>query len=146
MSNETNFSMSGMTELLQTLNDLPAHLEQKILDNYLKAASNKYVITSIKSGLPYSVKTEVGIKVSKDKLKSMAFITGPTTDSFWIRFADKGTVKRTTSKGANRGQIIGKFRIPSLVNSQVQPIIDSAVTEIGEEIATFIKKNNKKTK
>jgi hypothetical protein len=147
MSNESqSFEMKGMNEIVKALNDLPAHLEQQILQNYLKSASNKYVVDPMKAGLPYSIRTESSIKVNKDKKQYLAFVTGPTTKAFWIRFVEKGTIQRTTKSGANRGQLIGKFRIPSIVDAQIQPIIDSAHKEIGQEIETFINKNKPNTK
>ena len=130
-----------MSEILKALNELPAHLEQQILQNYLRTASNKYAVEPMKAGLPYSVKTESSIKVSKDKKQYLALVSGPTTKSFWIRFPEKGTVKRTNKNGANRGSLVGKFRIPSIVNSQIQPIIDNAHKDIGKEIDTFLNKN-----
>lgn len=141
MSDEKNFEMKGLSEVLRALNDLPAHLEQEILQKYLRAASNKYVVDPLKSGLPYSVKTESNIKVNKDKKQYLALVSGPTTKSFWIRFPERGTVKRTTKKGANRGSLVGKFRIPTIVDSQIQSIIDNAHKEIGQEIDTFLNKN-----
>ena len=138
--------MNGMNEIVNALNDLPAHLEQQILQNYLKSASNKFIVEPMKAGLPYSVRTESSIKVNKDKKEYLAFVTGPTTKAYWVRFVEKGTVVRTNKNGANRGQLIGKFRIPSIVDSQIQPIIDSAHKDIGKEIETFLNKNKPNTK
>ena len=147
MSNETNnFKLEGMSELLKMLNDLPAHLEQEILQKYLQNASKKYAVDPMKAGLPYSVRTESSIKVSKDKIKYLAMVSGPTTKAFWIRFVEKGTAMRKTESGANRGQLVGKFRIPSIVNSQIQTIIDEAHTDIRKEIEEYVNKNNKKLK
>ena len=145
MSNESdNFKIDGMNEIVQALNDLPAHLSQKILDNYLKSTAKKYIINSMKTELPYSVKTKIGIKVSKDKLQYLAVVAGPTSDSFILRFLDKGT-KLRRYKGASRGLIVGKFRIPGIVSSQIQPIIDNAQKDIGQSVENFMNKN-KKTK
>lgn len=141
MSNDENFKLDGMSEILKALNDLPAHLEQEILQKYLKTASNKFVVEPLKAGLSYSTEVERSIKVNNDKKQYLALVSGPTTKAFWIRFPEKGTVQRTTKGGANRGMLVGKFRIPSIIDSQIQPIIDSAHKDIGEEIEKFLNKN-----
>ena len=141
MNNE-KFEITGMEELVRQLNGLEPFVAQTILQDYLKATSNKFIVSSLKSGLNYSGYTESQIKVSRDKIKQLAFFSGPTTDAFWLRFTDKGTAVRKTKKGANRGFITGKHQIPGIVNSQIQLIIDDAENELGRAIDDYLKKNN----
>jgi len=145
MSNES-FKLEGMDKLLNSLNGLPEHLAQKVLEEYLKTTSQKFIVNSLKSGLSYGAYTESKIKVTKDKIKTLAFISGPTTDAFWLRFVDRGTKERTIlkgdNKGANRGRIIGKHQIKGIVDGQIKLIIDDVEKGLGAEIDAYLKKNN----
>jgi len=141
MSDNHSFELKGLDNIVSMLRDLPAHLEQEILQKYLKSTSIKHGTEPIKSGLNCSTAGKMNIKVSKDRLQYLALVSGPTTKAFWLRFADSGTKERVTANGANRGKIVGKFKIPSIIQGQVQPIIDESGAAIGQEIDKFLNKN-----
>lgn len=135
------FRIDGMEELVRALRGLPVQLEREIIERYLRDASNRYGVGPLKSGLPYSPRTLAAIKATKDRTREQAYFSGPTTDAFWLRFVDKGTKVRKTKSGANRGRIVGKFRVPGIVNAQVRQIVDEAAGDLGKEIESYMNKN-----
>jgi len=145
MSDTQSLQINGLNNIVSMLKGLPAHLEQEILQKYLKSTSIKHGTEPIKAGITCSAIGKTNIKVSRDRLLYLALVSGPTTKAFWLRFADKGTKERVTASGANRGKIVGKFKIPSIIQGQVQPIIDESGAAIGEEIDKFLRQNNHPT-
>lgn len=144
MNDNEKFEIDGLKEVMDILSDLPDRIQNNILKSYLSKTVNRFIVQELKSKLNYSSETERNIRVTQDRKNYLAYFGGPTTKSFWLRFTDKGTKVRTTKKGANRGKIIARNQIEPTIMGQVQPIIDNATKDFGEEINRILEKRLKK--
>jgi hypothetical protein len=115
--------------------------------------------------LPYSRRTTKNFKVWGDRSDKTAAIAAPSTDSFWLRFVEKGTVTRvvkkphvammanwgigevkwrTLKKGTKLGKVTAKHHVESFIDSQYQSILKYYGLEMGEEMTRIIAKRIKK--
>lgn len=143
-NNIEKFEIEGLKEVIAALKDLPDVLQNKLIKSFLQKTGRKFIVNELKTVLPYHQRSKQGIRVVQDKNDKNAIFAGPTTDIFWYRWADKGTVQRQTKKGYNRGTIIPKNQIRSVVDNQIQPIIKYANEEFGNEINKNLERRIKK--
>ena len=130
------FKIDGLKEVEEALKDLDPKLQAQIYRTVNRKGVKKYIVDNLKSLLNYSARTESGIALVNDPADKTAVYGGVTGRSYWLRFADRGTAKRQTSKGANRGSIVGKKQIqPAILNS-----VDDLVKYMNEEIGTEVEK------
>ena len=137
------FEILGLTEVERALKDLPVKMQAQIYRALNRKAAKKYIVDNLRSVLDYSSKTEAGINIIGDRNDKTAVYAGVTNKSFWLRFADKGTAKRYTEKGAYRGQIIGKNQIEPAILGSVDEIIKYMNEEVGTEITNILEKRLK---
>lgn len=138
------YKIDGLKEMMEALRGLPLKIQADLIRSFFRKAASKFVIPNVRSALPYSKKTENRIVVQNLKEDRTAVYAGPMYEVFWLRFADKGTAVRSTAKGANRGAVVGHFRIEDTVDQQIDPITEYMVTNIDDEINTFLEKKIKK--
>jgi hypothetical protein len=73
-------------------------------------------------------------------------MAGVTTKGYKLNWADRGTKVRTTKKGQNRGQIIGKNQVQPHIESSIEPIVDYTNDEMGNFIDKVLERKLKKLK
>lgn len=143
--------VEGFKELLKVLNTLG---DEKLINNLLKKA-NKEAVKPARQALKqmgYSKRLTKNIGIRAAKVEGSkhpnAVVVGPTSDSFILRFLDKGTKERYTKTGAYRGAIRGKNIIESLLESQAKTVQKNATSIYGEALvkvtAKDVKRINKK--
>lgn len=146
MANGITYKLEGVKEITEILNGLPHKVRDQVLRSFNRKAASKKVIRPLRQVLPYSKKTKMGFKVQSVRDDKTAIVAGPTSDVFWVRFVEGGTVARYTKSGAYRGQLNPGRRVEPFVNSQVPSIIDFVNKEYGEEINKFVLKKIKRLK
>lgn len=144
MNNIEQFEVQGLSDVVKALQELPIQLQDKLIKSFLQKTGKKFIVNELKSALPYSSKTLKGIRTLSDKKDKNAVFTGVSSDVFWLRFVDKGTKERQTRKGYNRGSITPKNQVRSVIDSQIQPVIDYARDEFGNEINKNLERRIKK--
>ena len=143
MANQ-EFKIEGLDEILKAMEGLDADVQQKIIKNFLAKVGRKYIVSELKAVLPYSSRSESAIRVVTNKNDKNSIIAGITSDSYWLRWADGGTKERKTKKGANRGSIAPKKQTETTIDSQIDPIIDFASEEFGNEVNKSLERRIKK--
>lgn len=141
---ETNqtFEIEGLSELMKALEELPDKLQDKIVKSLLQKTGRKFIVNELKSALPYSSKSKKGLRVISDRRDKEAVYAGVSGDSFWLRFAELGTKERT--KGHYRGRITPKNQVRDVIDAEINPIIDFARDEFGNEINIILERRIKK--
>jgi hypothetical protein len=137
------YKITGLKELEDALKDLPAKMQASVYRSINRKAVKKYVSDSIRLAVNYSNETEKGITVVNDRQDPTGVYGGVTSDSFWLRFADRGTALRQTEKGASRGQIIGKNQIQPIIEGSTDDIIKYMNEELGGEIEKILQRRIK---
>ena len=140
-----NYKLEGLEELLKALQELPEVIQVKIFKSFVRKVGKKFIVDNLKTLLPYSDKTKSRIAITQDKSDPTAIFAGITSKAFWIRFQERGTVDRKTKKGYNRGQIVGNRKVESIVDSQIDPIIDYTNDQMGAEVSKWLDRNIKNT-
>ena len=133
------YKIDGLSELVDALKNLPNDLQNKILKSFLVKTGKKFIADELKTSLSYSERTKQMIRVVNDPLDRNAIYVGATRKIFWYRFADLGTKER---KG--RGKITPKNQFRSVIESQIEPIIDYTSDELGNEIVKNLGRRIKK--
>jgi len=146
MAEDVVFNLEGADEVEKVLSELPSHLSTKLLQSYNRKVAKMYVVDPIRSSLPYSAQTEKGIKVQPDRQDKTKVMAGIGSESFWLRFVEKGTKERKSKKGASKGRIVGRHRVVPIIENSIDPIIDYTNKNLGEDIAKFLQKRIKKLK
>jgi len=145
--------MEGITievEGAEQILDALSALETRNILNIIKSIERKdlteNVIKPLRSISPYSSTTNKNIRVVADKEDKTGFFAGPTSDSFWIRFVEKGTDVRTTKKGLNKGKITAHPIFTNLIENQVDAVIDYFNKDFGTAVNEILEKKIKKLK
>ena len=138
------FKIEGLQEIIDSLNELPAKLQATIIQGFLRKAGSKYIVSELRTILPYSARTKQEIKVVGDPRDKLAIYAGVSTKAFPLRFVEYGTVQRKTEKGWNRGAIAGVARVEPIVDRQVEPIIDYVNKEFGNEVEKNLRRRIKR--
>ena len=139
-----NIKLEGVKEFTSILTQLPQKVSDSVLRSFNRKAATQYVVKPLRAVLPYSNITKKNIKTQASKLSKNAIVAGPTTDAWYVRYAEYGTVERKTKKGASRGKNTKRRRIEPFVDSQVSSIIKFTSDEYGNEINKFIEKKAKR--
>jgi hypothetical protein len=146
------FEIEGLKEVVEALKDLPAEMQNKIIKAFLAKAGKKFVVNDLRTAMPYG-QTVTGhgklagrerYSVKTDPNDKNAIFAGVSNDSFWLRWTDLGTQERKTKKGYNRGMITGKQQVRSVIDSDINPIIDYARDEFGNEIKKNLERRIKR--
>jgi len=141
-------NLEGYDEILKLLQELG---NDKAINEILKK-SNRDIITPLRnemaSSLSYApwLKKEIRVRAAKVDGQSHpnAVMVGPTSDSFLIRFLDKGTVERYTKAGRYAGKITGKHEIEPFFDNKAPKIQKDAAKEYGEALVKQTEKYTKK--
>lgn len=134
------WSVRGVDEVIGALSALPAKFQASTIRTVLKKIATREVLKPLKSALPYSEKTKKEIRVGNNPKNKTGITIGPTAKVPWVRWIEKGTVPRTTSSGAYRGQIRGRKRIEPFVDSKIPNVIKALNEEFGKEVNELLKK------
>jgi len=139
------FKVEGLKELEEALKVLPVELQAKVYLLLNRKHVKKFIVDNLRSVLNYSQETEKGITTVNDRKDKTGVYGGVTAKSFFLRFADRGTASRTTSRGANRGAVVGKNQIGPTIMEAVPNIINSMNTDLGAETEKILKRLLKTT-
>lgn len=137
-----NFEIVGLKEVKEALKELAPKLQLRIINSFLQKAGREYIVKPLKSGLSYSSFTKKGLRVIQNRQDKLSIVAGFCTDRFWIRFVEYGTKERT--KGHKRGRITARPQVGRIVDMQINPIIEFARKDFGEEIQKNLKRRIKK--
>ncbi len=143
---ENTFKLNGLKEVMEALESLPNELQAKILKSFMSKAGREYIVKPLRSKLNYSQETESSLKVISNPANKLSVMAGVTTKGYKLNWADKGTKVRTTKKGQNRGQIVGKNQVQPHIESSIEPIVDYTNEEMGNFIDKVLEKKLKKLK
>ena len=138
--------IEGIKAIQDALNSLGPKLSNQILRSFNRKAGTRFIVKNLRGSLPYSKRSKRGIKITtsrRDPNRTHIY-AGVTTQSFWLRWAELGTVDRNTRTGANRGSIRGRHRVGPIINSQIRPIIKYTEKELGKEISNILAKKLKR--
>lgn len=154
-NNIEKFEIEGLQEVMDAIQDLPAELQRKIIRGVLTKAGRKFIVNELRSALPYSSRLKESLSVVNDRNDKNAVFAGVSVGKrvdnklpagILIRFLDGGTVERKTKKGYNRGSITAKNEVPSVIESNIQPLIDYINTEFGNEVCANLERRIKRAK
>jgi len=157
--NKETFELEGVSEVIDALEALDPKLLVAVIKGVERKSLTQNIVKPLKAALPYSAESEKNIKVVGDKEDKLGFYAGITTDSYWLRFAEKGTkirtVKetkivpingefRTFKEGQTLGQIIGKnIAIPTMLDN-IDDIIEFFNEDFGSEVEKILKRRLKR--
>jgi hypothetical protein len=164
---EIKMEIVGLKEIQQALKELPSTVATQVLRSFHRKILTDTVVKPMRAALPYSRRTTKNIQVWGDRSKKDAAIAAPSTDSFWLRFVEKGTVTRilkkphvammanwgigevkwrTLKKGTKFGKVKATHHMESFIDSQIQTILKKYGVDMGEEMIKIIEKRVKKIK
>lgn len=145
------YEIEGLKEVDEALASLPKEIHDKVIKNFLSKAGRMFITSELKTRMPYTQQIRWGRFAGKDRFITTtdpndknAIYAGLSRDSYWVRWADGGTIVRHTKKGWSRGQILPRNKIKTIINSQIEPIIDFARNEFGNEILKILERKVKK--
>jgi len=135
------YELIGVSEVQSILKELPQALNFSILRSFHRKALSQEIVKPLKSVLPYSSETVKNIKIgtNRDPNKTAVY-AGPTTDAYYLRFVEYGTVER---KGG-RGRISPRPKIESFTYSKIQSLINYINKEYANEISKTVDKKRKR--
>jgi len=144
--NNFEYKIEGTKEILEALDVLNQKETTNLIKSVNRKALNINVIKPLKSALPYSAATKKAIRILSDRgeYKDTGLWAGATTDSFWLRFLEKGTKLRTSDTGANRGKITPRPIITRTIDSNTDGIIDFFNKDFGDTLADIMQKKLKR--
>lgn len=142
----SQYKIEGLREVEEAMKELPVKLQRQILKSFIRKAGKKFIVDPLKTTLQYSQKLEDTIKVVTANDDKDAIQAGVSSKGYKLRWLDLGTKVRTTRKGHNRGQIIGKDQIQPLIENQVPKILKFTEEELGNEINKTIERRLKRLK
>jgi len=142
------FKFEGLDDVMKALEGLDDRIVINLFQSVNRKAVQEYVTKPLRSALPYSQKSKKGIITITDRKDrdNAAVWGGVSSDSYWLRFTEKGTKIRKTKKGYNRGAVVGANRVAPIVDGQVSELIKFVNEEYGETINSFLEKRIKKLK
>ena len=138
------FKIDGLKEVQQALRALPDKLSTSVLKSANTKAAREQMLKPLKSRLPYSENVKSQLRIRKGKGPA-AILMGPSTDVFYIRFVDKGTVERYTKSGAYRGKIRGEFHFRQIHRAQEKPLLKFVGKEYKNTVEKILKSRIKST-
>lgn len=142
MNNKVKFDMNGIKEVNESLSLLPAQMHAKVLQQFNRESANKFTKKEMRIKNPSSNKKS--IITTNDKKDKTGVYVGVGSDSFWLRFIERGTEQRRTKKGYNRGVMKAKPFIEYAIDNTIDDIINYTNEKYGERINTFLERKLKK--
>jgi hypothetical protein len=157
------FEFEGLDDVMKALENLPEKITVGLLASVHRKALMEHIVKPLRTALPYTAETKRGIIAINDR-KDRANATvwgGVSSDSYWVRFAEKGTKERTAKKthvtqidgkfvtikeGTKLGKVTGNKKVEQVINNQIGDVVEFVNTQYGEEINNFLEKRIKKLK
>lgn len=139
------FDLQGVKEFDKLLDSLDPLTHAKLLQDFNVEVAKKTVLPELKNNCPVGDdRLYNDLKVRKDKADKTGVFVGNTTDTFWARFYEFGTVTRVTKKGTNRGKIEPKPFIEKSIDSSVPNALKYFSEKFGERMHKILKRNVKR--
>jgi len=144
--------LEGFKEYLDILNTLGNDKEMQKLLKATNKDSLKDIEGAMRTSLPFSKRLLSNVRIGATKVDGKthpnAQAVGPTSDSYILRFLEKGTVERYTKEGASRGAIKARNAITPFLNTEGEKLQNKIPEIYGEKLveltARKVKKINKK--
>ncbi len=135
----------GGKTIEKALKELPIKTQVQFIKSVNRNIGTKEIVKPLKDILPYSTRTTQNIKAQATRGNKLAISLGPTTDSYYLRMLERGTIKR---KGLNAGKVLIKARhtIERFTDSKIKPLINRYSKEMGELFAKFLKNKLRRLK
>jgi hypothetical protein len=133
--------ISGLTEVMSLLNELPPSIEKNVLIGFEKDTLKKYYLSPIRNG----IKTSTGKNYSNASLKGIKIktVTGEIASkgylspgAYKVKWNDIGTNERFTKKGASRGTIKAAQYISPIIDANILPMVKN----IEENFTQYVQK------
>ena len=135
-----DFKLEGTKEFIEAMDALSEKELHKIIKTVERKDLTQNIIKPIRAALPYSAKTKKGIKIVADKeFKETGLFAGASTDVFWLRFLEKGTVER---KG--RGKITPRPIIAPVIEGNISAVVEFFNKDFGEWLDKTISRKLKR--
>lgn len=113
---------SDFEEIDEALNALSLQMKASVLRSINRKALKKEIYSDLKN-VAISKRAKAGIKLQSSKTDKTGVLIGVNRDQYWERWLQKGTLQRTTKRGANRGAIMGRETIKPMYKSKQEPIV-----------------------
>ena len=147
-----SFKLEGAKEVIEALKQLPIDVQSKFIKGFLRKVGKMFIVDELKRILPKTLRTRKGTVIGQSEFiqsnntskNELRVIAGLMNSGYKLKWLDLGTKVRTTKKGANRGQIVGKNQIQPLIEKQIEPIIKYFDDEFSNEINKSIKRKLKR--
>lgn len=168
MSDSLRFEITGIDEVLLSLEKLPSRIQRKLIYETNRDILKTIVLPDAKSGIPYSTATKKGVKVVKARGTDTGVYVGVTTDSFWLRFLEFGTAERATKGattqrrqtkrykrlgrvgasggGARRGRVNANPQLVRILESKTKDVLRAVQERYDQHFAKALTANLKKYK
>ena len=146
MNDEIEIKVSGLNEMVESLNNLPDKMSASLFSRFVKEDLRKNVKNKLRSiGTPYNKANSAAIVTKGTKGKGSA-IAGIDSRYFYYYFLDLGTKERyTTNKSghAYRGKIVPNHSISNILDNAEEPIIKYMEENILRSIDKYMISKNK---
>lgn len=140
---KNEFSLEGVKEFDKLLDELDAKTHIKIVNDFVFETAKKTILPELKKNAPLGDDRLFNdLKVRKGK-RGGAFV-GNTTDTYWSRFYEYGTVVREHKSGKSTGKMTAKPFIEKSFDSTFKDAIVYFRTKFGERIEKILKRNVKR--
>jgi HK97 gp10 family phage protein len=144
-----NVEIIGAKELIKALEELPNQLGVQLLRDTNRSGA-RFIRDELKGVVP-SQKARNKIQIKNDPDDKTAVQVGLTTDAYYVRFLEKGTIERKTKgkgpkqfKAAARGRITPRPFFDQMLERSSQSTVDFIFEKLGRTIESFLKRNIKK--
>ena len=146
MEISTKFSVDGLNETIQMMQDLPPEIEKKIIVSVLGSNANTYIAKPIRALYSsFDAESKKGIKTVRHKHGGIGVKTGLVgTAPYKIRWVDAGTKIRVTKHGWNRGEIKALNQIEPLIERQIQPMLKNIEENFSNDVNKVVERLTRK--
>lgn len=139
--------LEGFDEYLKILKTLG---DDKKVNDILKKTNREQLkpLQQLMKGLNFdqSLTKNTAIRAAKvdGQRNPTALMVGPTSDSFPLRFLEKGTVERYQKDGRYTGKITGRFLYRTLLDAQGPKLQKDVIQKYGEDLVNITAKDVKR--
>lgn len=140
----TNTGFTGTKEVAKALDHVSHKLGSAMLRSFNRKASKKVVIPILSNAI-HSKRAQNNLKVQAVRGEKRAIVTGVGRSTYWERFLQKGTERRETKKGYNRGAMHANFKLSKAADKTVRPILDYTSKNLGKEVKRMMLSKTRST-